>query len=305
MGQIQEILIKMPCLIHFELELEDSIDVIGDKQWKSWIKHLNLDIEESTDIIDGNQWKYAVSHLRTFDFRFYLSEIPAKQILESFRTPFWLEQKRWFVAFDDCQSSLCLFTVPRFAPKTVTYSLDYRSVSCTSTELCLDQFVKTLNLPVIRPLTHDFRNVTSLVLEMKKELSRNEILPFLQLPLLQSLSFDDLSLLGILTPGLIFQSIRVLNVKKAVSKLNAKQICVIFPQLQRLQITINDNDTMFSLIDGLKQLSISKFIHCGLSSTATLTREWFLEHSSRLKTNDRFTYCNNKGNNVHLWMSVE
>jgi hypothetical protein len=79
---------------------------------------------------------------------------------------------------------------------------------------------------------------------------------------------------------------------------------MIFPQVERLQITIDDNDTMLLLIDGLKYLSISKFICCQSSSMEILTREWFKEHSPRMKTNDRFTYRIN-GNNVYLWMSVE
>jgi hypothetical protein len=304
MGQIQEILIKIPRLIHFELELEDPIDVIGGKQWKTSIKHLNVDIEGSRDIIDGNQWKYIVSHLRIFDFRFYLTKIPTQTILDSFQTPFWLEQKRWFVALDDCQSSPCLFTVPRFAPKTITYSLNYHSIACTSTELHLDQFVKTLNLPVLRPLTHDFTNVTSFVLETNGNVNRNDILPFLQLPHLRSLSFSDLSLLFVLSPDLIFQSIRVLNVKLPVSKLNAEQICIIFPQLENLQIPTVDSITILSLIDGLKYLSICKLTQCSPSFSLQLTRDWLLENSSRLKTNDNFTYQNN-GENIHLWMSVE
>jgi hypothetical protein len=305
MGQIDEILIKMPRLIHFELELDDPMDVLGGRKWESWARqHLNLDIEESMDILDGNQWKYSVSHLQTFDFRFYLSKIPSAQILHSFQSPFWLEQKRWFVAFDDRQSSRCLFTVPRFAPKSIIYSSDYPSIQCTSPELCLDQYVNTLTLPVLRPLTNDFINVTSLVLERNENLDRNTILPFLQLPNLHSLSFVNLSLLYVLSSELTLNSIRTLNVKTSVSKSRIEQICIIFPQVERLEIMIDDNDTMLSSIDGLKYLSICKFIHSYPSSMGALKREWFQEHSSRLKTNDHFTYRINY-NNIHLWMSVE
>jgi hypothetical protein len=304
MGQIHEILIKMPRLIYFELELEDPMDVIGGEEWKSCTRHLNLDIEEAMDIIDGNQWKYLISHLQKFDFRFYLSKIPSNQILDSFQSPFWLEQKRWFVAFDNCQSPSCLYTIPRFASKTAFYSLDYRSIPCTSPELCLDQFVNILNLPVLRPLTHDFTNVTSLALGTNENLDRNNVLSFLQLPHLHSLSFGNLSLLAVLSSEPTFKSIRILNIEATVSKSNLEQICMIFPQVERLQITIDDNDTMLLLIDGLKYLSISKFICCQSSSMEILTREWFKEHSPRMKTNDRFTYRIN-GNNVYLWMSVE
>ena len=66
---------------------------------------------------------------------------------------------------------------------------------------------------------------------------------------------------------------------------------------------IDDHHTMLSLINGLTYLSISKFIFGRSSSMEQLTREWFQEHSSRLKLNNHFTYRIN-GNQVQLWMSV-
>jgi len=303
MGQIQQILDKMPRLIHFELELQDPIDVIGEEQWRTWIRHLNVDIEEAMDIIDGNQWKYSVSHLHTFDFRFYLSKIPSRPMLNSFQTPFWLEQKHWIVAFDDSSSSPYLFTIPRFAPKTAIYSMDYHSLPCTLSDLCLDQYVRTLHLPILRPLTHDFTNVTSLVLGTNENLDKDKILPYLQLPHLRSLTFDNLSLLDILSSEFVFKSICELDVRTTVSKSNAEQICTIFPQIERLYITIDDVSTLILLIDELKFLSISKFIYSDLLFMKALTRIWFQEHSSRLKINDHFTYQVNV-NTVHLWITV-
>jgi hypothetical protein len=309
MGQIQKLLIQMPRLIHFELNVDEPMDVIGGERWRTWTRHLNLDIEVPMDIIDGNQWKYLVSHLHTFDFRFPLIIKPSTKILDSFQSPFWLEQKRWFVAFDDNQSPPCLFTIPRFAPKKILYSMDYHSIASTSTALCLDQFIHTLNIPVPRPLTHDFLNVTSLVLDMNKNFDRNDVLPYLQLPYLQlpslhSLSFLNLSLLDVLSPELIFKSIRVLNVKTTVSKTNSEQISAIFPQIERLQVTIDNKDTMLSFIDGLKYLSIAKFILCHPSIKEKLAKEWFQEHSSRLKKPDQFTYrIDDKI--IQLWMNVE
>lgn len=304
MGQMQQMIDKMPRLIRFELELQDPIDVIGGEQWKAWIRHLNVDIEEAMDIIDGNQWKYLVSHIHTFDFRFYLSKIPIKAMLKSFQTPFWVEQKHWVVAFDNSLSSPCLYTVPRFAAKTAVYSLDYHSIPCTSSELCLDQFIRTLHLPILRPLIHDFTNVTSLLLETNENFDHNMILPFLQLPQLRSLSFDDLSLFDVLSSELSFKSIRELDVKTIVSKSNAEQLCVIFPQIERLYITIDDSDTMLFLIDKLKYLSIAKFIYSNLSFMKTLTRKWFQEQSSRLTKKNHFT-CRINTDSIHLWMNVE
>jgi hypothetical protein len=93
------------------------------------------------------------------NIRFYLSEISTTKI-------------------DDSQSSPCLFTVPRFVPKMITYSLKYCPPSNTSSDLCLHQFIDALTLPILRPMTHQFTNVTSLVLEINENFDRNEILPF-------------------------------------------------------------------------------------------------------------------------------
>ncbi|CAF4378223.1 unnamed protein product, partial [Rotaria sp. Silwood2] len=120
------------------------MDAVGGEQWKRWSRHSNVDIEDANDIISGYQWKYLVSHLQTFDFRFYLSHKSDEKILDSVRSSFWLEQKQWFVAYDDCQSLPCLFTVPRFAPKSIIYSSDYRTPSCTSSNICLDEFVDSI-----------------------------------------------------------------------------------------------------------------------------------------------------------------
>ncbi|CAF4349583.1 unnamed protein product, partial [Rotaria sordida] len=99
-------------------------------------------------MVDGHQWKYLVSHLQTFDFHFYLSDRSDEKILDSFRSSFWLKQKQWFVAYDDHQSLPRLFTVPRFAPKNIIYSSDYRTPLCTSSDLCLDKFVDIITLPM-------------------------------------------------------------------------------------------------------------------------------------------------------------
>jgi hypothetical protein len=62
MGQIHEVLSRMPRLRHLELDIEDPMDVVDGKKWQSWIPHLNLDIKGSMDIIDGNIWFHISKH---------------------------------------------------------------------------------------------------------------------------------------------------------------------------------------------------------------------------------------------------
>ncbi|CAF1334690.1 unnamed protein product, partial [Rotaria sordida] len=64
------------------------------------VKYLELDIPCEIGLIDGYQWESIVVNLIRFDFRFRVvrwsaSDIAKINYLNSFRTPFWLEQKRW------------------------------------------------------------------------------------------------------------------------------------------------------------------------------------------------------------------
>ncbi|CAF3470122.1 unnamed protein product [Rotaria sp. Silwood1] len=294
----------MPRLLHFELRIDDPMDVIGDEQWTRWSRHSNADIEDANDIISGHQWKYLVPHLQTFDFRFCLLNRSDEKILDSFRSTFWLEQKQWFVAYDDYQSPPCLFTVPRFAPKNIIYSSDYNTPWCTSSNLGLDQFVDVLTLPKFRPVTHDFINMTSLILKTDNNLTLDTILPFMKLPHLQSLAVSSMALVTQLSTETMFESIRSLTIDTIVVKSHAEQICIVFPRLERLQIGINDQDTMLLLIDGLKHLSIVMFLCCQSLRIKPLTYEWFIQNSSRLMGNNNFT-CHINDNKIHLWMSIE
>jgi hypothetical protein len=61
------------------------------------LKHFELDTEGSRDLIDGQQWESVVANLVRFDFRIRLLEpllyVDKENVLQSFRSLFWLEQK--------------------------------------------------------------------------------------------------------------------------------------------------------------------------------------------------------------------
>lgn len=59
------------------------------------------------DIIDGYRWQRIVESLISFHFLLHVKNFPNEQSLNSFRTPFWIEEKRWFIAF----YNRCLFTI--------------------------------------------------------------------------------------------------------------------------------------------------------------------------------------------------
>jgi hypothetical protein len=74
------------------------------------LKHLELRANCTTDVVDGERWQMQVKNLVTFNFKWNLSNELESEDLESFRTSFWLEEKRWFVAY----VYRCLFSVPHF-----------------------------------------------------------------------------------------------------------------------------------------------------------------------------------------------
>lgn len=79
------------------------------------LKHFELVAAGSMDLFDGNRWKIFTQSLHTFHFQFLAPTRLSEDILQSFRTPFWLEEKHWFVAYQDYS----LFSVPRFTPKHI------------------------------------------------------------------------------------------------------------------------------------------------------------------------------------------
>ncbi|CAM4763751.1 unnamed protein product [Rotaria magnacalcarata] len=71
------------------------------------------------DIIDGFAWERILANIITFKFLFSFHESTWTQEpieLESFRTPFWLENKHWYIKYDRCTVSgfLLLYSIPYF-----------------------------------------------------------------------------------------------------------------------------------------------------------------------------------------------
>ena len=74
------------------------------------LKHLELRADCNNDVVDGERWQMQVKSLVIFHFKLHLSDELVSEDLDSFRTSFWVEEKRWFVAY----THRCLFSVPRF-----------------------------------------------------------------------------------------------------------------------------------------------------------------------------------------------
>ncbi|CAF1028509.1 unnamed protein product [Rotaria sordida] len=88
------------------------------------LDHLELHLRGYTDLADGQRWQTLTNSLITFNFKFniHICFDFIEQVLDSFRTLFWLEEKQWFIAYENDY----LFSIPYFAPEQVNSS--YQSV---------------------------------------------------------------------------------------------------------------------------------------------------------------------------------
>ncbi|CAF3348580.1 unnamed protein product, partial [Rotaria sp. Silwood2] len=77
-----------------------------------YLTDLELCVHSRNDFIDGHRWQLLTSGLKTFNFNFQIVSDQQEVNLESFRSAFWLEEKYWYVAYDNN----CLFSVPYFIP---------------------------------------------------------------------------------------------------------------------------------------------------------------------------------------------
>ena len=77
------------------------------------LKHLKLTASCDKDVVDGERWQRKLKNLVTFKFMFYLPSRLQSHELNSFRTPFWLHEKQWYVAY----SNECFFSVPHLTTK--------------------------------------------------------------------------------------------------------------------------------------------------------------------------------------------
>ncbi|CAF3300077.1 unnamed protein product [Rotaria socialis] len=291
MIQIEQLLSKMPNLTHFELDTQGNMD-----------------------LIDGQQWELLISHLVVFNFRIHLCSlfnVPKNTILESFRSLFWLEHKQWFVAYDDPN----IFTVPRFASSIVTHPYVNWPPLCTSFDFNFHQYIRCIRLSSLDSVPHSFINVTSLVFDTEGITTDIGLFAFLdlleQMPCVRSLSFRNLPVLTSVPNNVVLKNIRNVHVQNAYTtaesrlQLDINRLCMIFPQIERLNMELTSSQDFVLLIDQLKYLSIVKVEFCHSSPIDTdsyLTRDWLTKNSRRLKTNNNFMYkCIH--NKIHLWIN--
>ena len=107
------------------------------------------------DLIDGQKWELLVSHLTIFNFRLHLPcslpDFSKENILDSFCSLFWLEQKCWFVVYDGPYSRN-IFMVPRFTSNILVCPNIYWPSICISSNFCFDKYIHQVDLSLFNPI---------------------------------------------------------------------------------------------------------------------------------------------------------
>ncbi|CAF1215473.1 unnamed protein product [Rotaria sordida] len=269
------------------------------------VKYLELDILCEIGLVDGHQWESIAINLIRFDFRFRVVRWSACDItktnhLNSFRTPFWLEQKRWFVAHDNCKP-LTIFTIPRFMPKDLEWPSNNTIEDCTTDIFKPNNYVEHLNLFPTKQSTQVENNFDLQPLIKDK-------------PRLYSLNICNPLSFNILHDKVVYEQIRTLRFSfeqdqsSSSSSFNPEQICAAFPRLECLNISVESLQALCVFIDRLKYLSDAYFrfnfsiMKWCCWQRQRMTRQWFIRNSRRL-SHDRYFTSAITDHSVRLWMS--
>lgn len=304
------------------------------------LKHLTIESMGSNDLTDGYRWKRLNMNYITFNIKITVKIINIQQMLNSFRTSFWLQVKHWYMAYDHES----LFSISKFAPKYVLHSYNPRYFTAPNKNFLYNNIIQ-LNIS-----THDelamqksygnFNNV-----QILKFQHRN--LRYLELFLfgtnrtqyINSNLSDSIWLLSTylhemshcstliidtdMIPYLIdklskkqFKQIRTLKIRSSTSLKRPilEEILYIFPHVECLHITsIISYADMIRLIDGFKYLSNAVFTiqwkFFSYERNIFNKQELFIRGVRRLK-NGTFT-CrlipsikNNLSCSVHIWINT-
>jgi hypothetical protein len=253
------------------------------------LKYLELCGYGDASLLDGQRWQMITSGLNIFNFMLQASPSIKVENLDSFRSPFWLTEKHWYVAYSSYGR---LFSVPYFAttesdgnfqpPDLWTapdISIFYRCVR----KLTLSESVYEINHRFSEVETLSISNsIHLLFIEQIVDPNRIQRLTLssitryfelialvIKMPNLYQISIIDnikhfLEEIG----GGSFEQIQNLDISHPYStgdtcddnNYNIEQLCSIFPCVKHLHIAHACSETqIFSFMNQLKQLTVASF----------------------------------------------
>ncbi|CAF3410965.1 unnamed protein product [Rotaria socialis] len=259
----------------------------------------HLHIVGETDLFDGACWeKFIQKHLKNlnrFEFAFcgntdyeFNNPTDVESLITSYRTPFWIENKHWFVIcyYFKKSASYSLYSLPicktkvRFYPHEdkitcSTHSTLYNDASMTDNvhemQLNLTNLMAHYdrNAKNALPSSPFFRKMNKLLLLTGNEWpdgSSEYLSAFIDLSCIVELSvsvdFDPNDISNTLTniTNLLKGTSNLQSLTIDSSSTNAENICLLVPNhIKHLQVAIQSIDEMKLIVERLKQLSSITF----------------------------------------------
>ncbi len=247
------------------------------------LTHFELNTKGQIDLADGYRWQMLSEGFIIFNFNFDVELPRTESILDSFRTPFWLRIKCWYVAYDN----QCLFTVPHFVSTPVTIPYYPPTYSTTSDDAIFYDHIENVTISEPRNTTlHRFHHLKEL--NVQCSISPKLFLAMVDLSRLEHLTLSSLdnilsfmlhlnamprlckvSIYGNLTADFIehlrdyrTEQVRTLEIDTPTEKISyiIEGLIRLFPRIERLRIsTIRLRKDMVRLIDGFEHLLNASF----------------------------------------------
>ncbi|UJR19477.1 hypothetical protein I4U23_022608 [Adineta vaga] len=197
------------------------------------LQYLELLTSGSIDLINGYAWERLTRRLIMFEFKFFVQIDWIEDILHSFRTPFWIREKQWFVA---CTWE-CLYSVPYFSDTcTDTSFLPPVYTTAPNDDIFFNHINQLSITNSTRTLQGYFRHVKSL--ELKVSNSHQNLSIFIDLnqieTLILSTIIDRLTVLFLLT---LLPRLRQLSITCELAKFLDETENISLGQIRILEIT--------------------------------------------------------------------
>ncbi|CAF4405235.1 unnamed protein product, partial [Rotaria socialis] len=279
------------------------------------LKHLELHTECATDLVDGFRWESASHDLVTLNFYFIVHLDNVEQTLDSFRTCYWLTEKRWFVAYKRRR----FFSIPYFGKTSVSMGFRRHVFStATNDQICFDRITELESSASTAHINHYFPNVRTLKLNdvchfktISSIVPLNEITHLIlsywitswtmisycveQMPSLHTLSvMNNSSELLECKQSIYFKQIKTLHIDaqwpfNVIDRIEELGRC--FPSVEHLHATSHCSSIFVRMIDGFKHLSNGSFMFTGVSEIQrkdwSVKPEWAIYGARRLRVEKR------------------
>jgi hypothetical protein len=299
-----------------------------------YLQHLQLELLGLQDLFDGDRWQIFTQNLITFNFKFNGHSNLHRNVLESYRTSYWIEEKHWFVGYHNNS----IFSIPCFAPNyidmfqhlifdstasdsTLLYSR-VNTISFRLDEVSLDHYLTHINtLKMTSPLSISF--LTSFIdLDQIKHLSLSSldaILTYVPLketmPQLRELSIrigveiNTINRMG----NHRFEQIHKLEIRISgeYNEYVTEKLIYLFPNVHHLICTpeTDSEEIMYRCINGFKYLLNASF---SLKISFNVKKDFeFIIRQSRCITKDNLicqVWHSSKRNSmfsVHWWFGKQ